>query len=786
MASDILSRLAHAATLTASDVDDATAAVGCHLLPAAAAALKEVGVQVLYADVLRALACGRAGTREGDDATLPAATASLGARVAASAARLHQLVAHVAVHHAPESAPAASLAAALSATMAEYRGGLLHLLRVAAYHALCLDAARKFRALVSPLGTTVEAPLPSVARGPPDPHEFQREHASAITTRLATVVARPRNLHRQHRLYYRYQQRATIVESTVDVTRGTSTKAVRVEAAPDIDPHRMTTVDVFVAHRGDATADACAEAGVPFAIEVVRVPHQVKLDTALAASSTLNARDAARAATNSQPSASSGVARLVPALAVPAPSAVSGQPRAHGTSAWQLGLDYTAHSDLVLSPYFPDACGVHDGADGAGVGDGVTDGASSTATAIVGPTTLYMYEYVPHAVPLSQLLSTCGPLPAGSPLMRHIAVELLAAVRDIETQCTVDVSSNAAAFGTGNVYLSEQGTRLTLRGVQWSAPLPTGPPSALQDALSRRSRALLSSYHAVLSACIAPPAASTPTGAPVSPLITSRIARLLQGAQTLGSDAPPPPSDPKPAPATRTRVVTLAHAEAGVSVGAGDALEVLLPLEASPGGGSVALSALRSRSGGQAGAAGVVSTAASSSASSDGGVGRLSPTRLPPRLGDAGTGEGEVTVGAPVHRWLVTVKAAAGRASITTPGTSGVDVAAHAGLVCVSQVHDAVPARTLAAAVTAMVRSRLRVGGEWLLPLAHADNSPGNAHTCLHHISTPHPQFAGILCDGWHRWDADCGGRRHQHCDHAAACRWVGGILVPPPRCAPS
>lgn len=553
MGDDVLARLAHAATLTASDVDGATRAVKCALLPPVAAALHRGGPQVLYADVLRALACGRAGEGDGSDGALAAAIARLGASVAAASARLQELVAHVAVHHAPESVPAAALAAAVAKTMAEYRGGLLHLLRVCAYHAMCLNAARKWGALVAPLPATTPTRPDPVAGGPPDPFEWQREHAGAITTRLAAVVARPRNLHRQHRLHSRYQQRATIVDSAVDVARGAMTKAVRVDTAPDMDPHRMTTVDVFLAHRGDGTAEGCAELGVPFAIEVIRVPHQATLDPALAASTTLNARDAARAAATAEVPGAPGApaVRLAPTVAVPAPTAIASQPRAHPTSAWLLGLDYTAHSDLILSPYFPDACGVHDGADGAGVGDGVADGAAGAVTAVVGPTTLFMLEHIPHAVPLSQMLTSCGPLPAGSPLLRHIVVELLAALHDIETQCTVDVEGDG--IGPQHVYLSEQGARLTLRGVRWSSPLPSSPPITLARALAQRSRVLLSCFHSIVRACLRAPqhgdlvAVHDPAAAGWPCLLPSRLSAILAAATQRGAVPPPPPTALAPA-----------------------------------------------------------------------------------------------------------------------------------------------------------------------------------------------------------------------------------------------
>jgi hypothetical protein len=88
------------------------------------------------------------------------------------------------------------------------------------------------------------------------------------------------------------------------------------------------------------------------------------------------------------------------------------------------------------------------------------------ASTYTGLPTLFVYELVPEQLPLAQLVATCGPLAEARPLFRHLAAELARALADVEAQCTFSL---AAPLTAESVYVSDAGSRVTLRGVPWGA-----------------------------------------------------------------------------------------------------------------------------------------------------------------------------------------------------------------------------------------------------------------------------------------------------------------------------
>jgi hypothetical protein len=147
-----------------------------------------------------------------------------------------------------------------------------------------------------------------------------------------------------------------------------------------------------------------------------------------------------------------------------------------------LYSDYTAHTELILSPYFADTCGLHEAEDGA-------------LNLVCGPASLFCYEYVPGMVPLSQIIKVCGRLPEGRKLFRFIAAELVRALADIEAQCTFNVAPGSIT--SENIYLSEKGSRLLLRGVAWGDPIPPSQDDT-ETMLQQRSKVLLKTFGEIL------------------------------------------------------------------------------------------------------------------------------------------------------------------------------------------------------------------------------------------------------------------------------------------------
>lgn len=472
--------------------------------------------------------------------------------------------------------------------------------------------------------------------GPGDPYAFQRSFDAAITARLRATRVNPRALQRKHALYPRAPARRVIASKASSSATGSSAtaRAVTLEPLPSeslLPSVASVSIDTSLAVRADATPEACIAAGVPYEIELTRVPLHAAIAPHAAAASTMHAWDGLMSCLDSYsdllavltrggaegeeeeesiPSSprqrgaagsdvisaivrdlnldeedetdalilaatraclaphSDGAAPLVsrseralcplPVLpgcaAVPQPSATL--PRASMTTSAQLLVDYIAHAQLSLSPYFSDACGLYDYADsvaGAG-GKPASLTLQVAASKNVGPTLYIAYEYIPDMIPLTQLLRHCGRMSESSALFRCIAANLARACRDID-MCTLSLQSSHHALNVSHVYVSDGGSRLTLRGVGWGTPLPQlGPEAARQR--RQRSIRIVQFYGTVVRLMLcAPPVVSGDAEAPL---------RVY------------------PYPPQHTRVVRRAQAEVGVDVLLHEEFHLLLPLP--PGG----------------------------------------------------------------------------------------------------------------------------------------------------------------------------------------------------------
>lgn len=426
---------------------------------------------------------------------------------------LDRFVEHVRRHYAPGSAERRTLETGLEDVAATYRTALLHTLRCAAAEAARIDAKQRDMLLLGPIHDTLAGAGGSMAAVRPNPFDFQRQHCHSLNVRLAAVHARSKSLRRQHRLYRIPQP------SAVQTPSSTGGGGAPEEA-------RLASVEVFYATRNDVPAEDCATAAIPYELEMVRMLPFGVLDGVAAASATLGAYNAAAAlvpslfqpvaegagggfslaATTSSSSSAASFAMdegVFPShmaaggAHVPAPSALPRTYRAHAASMLQLFSDYTAHTELILSPYFADACGLHESEDGV-------------AAAVLGPASLFCFEFIPGQIPLSQLLAVCGRMPEARPYFRFLACELTRAFCDIEAQCTYDLPPGSIT--ADNIYLSEQGTRLTLRGIAWGDPIPADT-DATEHRLRARSRVLLRMLGSMLRDILVDPAAA-PGGGP--------------------------------------------------------------------------------------------------------------------------------------------------------------------------------------------------------------------------------------------------------------------------------
>jgi hypothetical protein len=248
--------------------------------------------------------------------------------------------------------------------------------------------------LFAPLEAALRAELPdSAALAPagsllaspalaPSPFDFQRVHARAIAVRLASTHVVAHALRLAQRLYHK--------PGAEGGAKGGSVDAARLRAA---------AVEVLYATRGGVTFEAAAAAGVPFEMEVVRVPPLCAQDAIAAASLSLAAHEALGGVLEGDGDGDAGgggggaaaEALAAGGVTVPSPSALHSAPQARLSSLRALYADYTAAGELILSPYFADPCGVHEAE--------AESGAAAASAAILGAPTLFCYECVasrPH------------------------------------------------------------------------------------------------------------------------------------------------------------------------------------------------------------------------------------------------------------------------------------------------------------------------------------------------------------------------------------------------------
>lgn len=240
---------------------------------------------------------------------------------------------------------------------------------------------------------------PSLA---PAPYDFQRAHAHAAAVRLAACAVKSNALHLQQRLY--------APAATLGAPSGAPPPPALAQAAPA----------VLYATRAGTSYEECAGAAVPYELEVVRLPLLPSLD-AIASSSISGAAFGALCAAvrglggdggeeeeggagsgegDSEGAGESAAASLgfhaaatalaSGALTLPAPSANAALlPRATLTSAGRLHAEYIAASELVLSPYFADPCGILEGSE---------EDSGADCASVLGLPTLFCYECVVCAV----------------------------------------------------------------------------------------------------------------------------------------------------------------------------------------------------------------------------------------------------------------------------------------------------------------------------------------------------------------------------------------------------
>jgi hypothetical protein len=278
----------------------------------------------------------------------------------------------------PGSATARRLEAGAEDIADQYRVALLHLLRLAVREAAAIDAAQAQAVLLSPIEDALRdevGPEAGLTRATlvPSPFDFQRVHARAIAVRLAATHVRARALARRNRLYR--------------LDRPSEPGAARaLGSSPAV---RAANVDVYLATRVGASAEECAAAARPWEVEVLSLPPLAAIDPLGAAPLSLHAWYATMATALGD--ISIGDATNAGGSPVPAPSAVPGELRAIIATPEAVYNDYAAHSELILSSYFSDACGMHEGS-AADAGPG--------GAAVIGLPTLFCYEFVRNLAPL--------------------------------------------------------------------------------------------------------------------------------------------------------------------------------------------------------------------------------------------------------------------------------------------------------------------------------------------------------------------------------------------------
>jgi hypothetical protein len=270
---------------------------------------------------------------------------------------------------APGSASALRLNSAAEDVAITYRATLLHLLRLAVREAAAIDASQREAILTLPVEEALQAEAGAEARLStlsliPSPFDFQRVHARAIAVRLSAVHVRARALARRARLY------------RLDRAHGTSRI---LHTTPAL---RAASIDIFVADRAGVDNDAGVSVTVPNEIEVISLPPLAAVDAIGTSPLTLHSWYAVAAAAEGV-THDAATAAAAGGLPVPAPSALPGIPRAVIQSVQGIYNDYGAHSELILSPYFADACGLHEGSE---------EDSGPGAVHVIGLPTLFCYE----------------------------------------------------------------------------------------------------------------------------------------------------------------------------------------------------------------------------------------------------------------------------------------------------------------------------------------------------------------------------------------------------------
>lgn len=445
------------------------------------------------------------------------------------AAALKRFVEYVREGFQQDAPERAALEAGLEDVAEAYRTGLLHLLRLATIEAEAVDRRQREKLLAGPIEHVLRNEAGEFASLDakslmPDPFDFQRVHCRSINVRLASVYVRSKQVAKHQRLYRLDRPGAVTASDKATREPGEESTATEKQTLAALKLEKTgggQTVEVFLGTRLGQNAEICASSAIPFELELIRAPALGVLDNVATASTTLGSFQAAAAITPSlyqplddplawlrAPSARPLSALVANARAttsahfsdfsmeegefashmasggcpVPAPSSIPSVARSHAGSAMNLYSDYTAHTELILSPYFADTCGLHEAEDGA-------------LNLVCGPASLFCYEYVPGMVPLSQIIKVCGRLPEGRKLFRFIAAELVRALADIEAQCTFNVAPGSIT--SENIYLSEKGSRLLLRGVAWGDPIPPSQDDT-ETMLQQRSKVLLKTFGEIL------------------------------------------------------------------------------------------------------------------------------------------------------------------------------------------------------------------------------------------------------------------------------------------------
>jgi hypothetical protein len=139
----------------------------------------------------------------------------------------------------------------------------------------------------------------------------------------------------------------------------------------------------------------------------------------------------------------------------------------------QLWRVYSAHRQMLLSPYLPTCLGYSETRPDA---------------------TLFFYEFV-DSTPVKRLLRRASePLPESSHLFQFWASQLISALRDLHEQCTHRL---LGPITSEQIMISAKGCRLTLGNLRWGAAVQPSDRDAA-SVLKNRERLLLQSFAVLL------------------------------------------------------------------------------------------------------------------------------------------------------------------------------------------------------------------------------------------------------------------------------------------------